>query len=116
MFLLALKILAGLIILFSLALTGFLIYHLIIRPPKAPVDSSNRFNKPRLLWFALTRPEKFYNLYPDLVTNKLKDRVKLLKDVILHEDKFVKEFPWLRNDEWENLIWVTRFHPYLDED
>lgn len=37
------------------ALIGlFVIYH-IVRPQKAPADSSNRINKIRLLWYALTR-------------------------------------------------------------
>jgi hypothetical protein len=37
------------------ALIGlFVIYH-TVRPQKAPADSSNRINKIRLLWYALTR-------------------------------------------------------------
>lgn len=37
------------------ALIGlFVIWH-IARPQKAPADTSNRINKIRLLWFALTR-------------------------------------------------------------
>jgi hypothetical protein len=37
------------------ALIGlFVIYH-IVRPQKAPADGSNRINKIRLLWYALTR-------------------------------------------------------------
>jgi len=51
----------------------FTFYHLL-RPQKAPADSSNRINKFRLWWFALTR-----------------------------EDKFAERFAWLRNDEWDNV-------------
>jgi len=51
----------------------FTLWHLL-RPKKPPADASNRINHIRLWWFALTR-----------------------------EDKFVGQFPWLKNDEWENL-------------
>ena len=54
---------------------GFLVlFHTFIRKKKSPVDSSNRLNHLRLVWFALTR-----------------------------EDKFVELFPWLKQDEWDNL-------------
>lgn len=37
------------------ALIGlFVIWH-VVRPQKSPADTSNRINKIRLLWFALTR-------------------------------------------------------------
>lgn len=51
----------------------FTFYHLF-RSKNHPADSSNRINHIRLWWFALTR-----------------------------EDKFVGLFPWLKNDEWENI-------------
>lgn len=51
----------------------FTLYHLF-REQKSPVDGSNRINKIRLWWFVLTR-----------------------------EDKFVTLFPWLKNDEWDNM-------------
>lgn len=51
----------------------FVAYH-ILRPQKSPADTSNRINKIRLLWFCLTR-----------------------------EDLFVKIFPWLKNDELDNV-------------
>lgn len=60
-----------------LALPGliglFVIWH-VARPQRAPADTSNRINKVRLLWFALTR-----------------------------EDKLAPHLPWLRRDEWENV-------------
>lgn len=54
---------------------GMLTFWHWARPQKAPADESNRINAIRLWWFALTR-----------------------------EDKFVDTFPWLKNDEWNNVI------------
>ena len=51
----------------------FLTWH-VVRPQKSPTDTSNRINKIRLLWFALTR-----------------------------EDLFVDVFPWLKRDEKGNV-------------
>lgn len=51
----------------------FTFFHLL-RPSSAPVDSSNRINRLRLWWFCLTR-----------------------------EELFVDTFPWLRNDELDNI-------------
>lgn len=56
------------------ALGTLVLFHTLVRTKKSPVDSSNRINHFRLVWFALTR-----------------------------EDKFVKLFPWLTKDEWENI-------------
>jgi hypothetical protein len=56
------------------ALIGlFTVYHLL-RTSRSPADESNRINRIRLWWFALTR-----------------------------EDKFVGLFPWLKRDEWDNV-------------
>lgn len=57
----------------GLLLGLFIVFH-IARPQKAPADTSNRINKIRLLWFCLTR-----------------------------EDKFVGIFPWLKHDELDNV-------------
>lgn len=51
----------------------FVLWH-IVREQKAPADTSNRINKIRLLWFVLTR-----------------------------EHLFVDVFPWLANDELDNV-------------
>lgn len=51
-----------------------MIYHTLIRSKKFPADSSNRINHLRLVWFALSR-----------------------------EELFVDTFPWLKNDELDNL-------------
>lgn len=56
------------------SLLGLLICVHIFRPQKSPADTSNRINKIRLIWFALTR-----------------------------EELFVVIFPWLKNDELENM-------------
>lgn len=68
-----LKVLACIAAVVPLGL-GLLVIFSIVRPQKAPVDSSNRINKVRLIWFAINR-----------------------------EDKFVTLFPWLKRDEWDNL-------------
>lgn len=52
---------------------AFTIYHWV-RPQRSPADESNRINAIRLWWFALTR-----------------------------EELFVDQFPWLRNDELDNV-------------
>ncbi len=51
----------------------FVVFHLL-RPNQPPADKSNRINKIRLFWFVLTR-----------------------------EDLFINVFPWLKNDEWDNI-------------
>lgn len=61
------------ILLLPALIGGLVIYH-IARSQRLPADQSNRINKIRLLWFALTR-----------------------------EDLFVKTFPWLTRDELDNV-------------
>lgn len=56
------------------ALIGLLVVWHIARPQRAPADTSNRINKVRLLWFALTR-----------------------------EDRLAPHIPWLRRDEAANV-------------
>ena len=51
----------------------FTFYHLL-RPQNPPADTSNRINAIRLWWFSLTR-----------------------------EELFIELFPWLKNDEKENI-------------
>lgn len=58
----------------------FTLWHLL-RSKKAPADASNRINHIRLWWFALT----------------------LWWFALTREDKFVGQFPWMKNDEWENV-------------
>ena len=70
MILLSVLQIAGLV---PLLIGLFVIFH-IARPQHAPADTSNRINKIRLFWFALTR-----------------------------EELFVDTLPWLKNDELENV-------------
>lgn len=53
---------------------GLLVFWHVARPQRSPADASNRINKLRLVWFALTR-----------------------------EELFVNAMPWLRRDEAENV-------------
>lgn len=53
---------------------GLLVFWHVARPQHPPADVSNRINKIRLVWFALTR-----------------------------EELFVDMFPWLKRDETENV-------------
>lgn len=62
------------LILLPFSALGLLIVWHIARPQRAQADTSNRINKVRLLWFALTR-----------------------------EDLFVPLFPWLGRDEADNV-------------
>lgn len=56
------SVLIGMLIPF--ALLGLLVFWHIARPQRTPADTSNRINKVRLLWFALTREELFVPLFP----------------------------------------------------
>ena len=56
------------------SLLGMLVIFHIFRPQREPADSSNRINKIRLCWFALTR-----------------------------EELFVDVFPWMKDDEYNNI-------------
>lgn len=70
---LALFVIIALLLIPSL-LGLMMIYHTLIRSKKFPADKSNRINHVRLVWFALSR-----------------------------ENLFVDSFPWLKNDELDNL-------------
>jgi len=56
------------------ALIGLLVIWHVARTQKSPADTSNRINKIRLLWFALTR-----------------------------EDELAPFIPWLQRDESKNV-------------
>ena len=56
------------------ALIGLFTFYHWFRPQHAPADKSNRINAIRLWWFALTR-----------------------------EELFIETFPWLENDELDNM-------------
>jgi hypothetical protein len=62
------------LILLPFSLLGlFMVFH-ILRAQKNPADKSNKINKIRLVWFVLTR-----------------------------EYLFTDTFPWLKNDELDNV-------------
>ena len=67
-----------LIILASLPFSaiGLFMTYQVIRTQRSPADNSNRFNKVRLVWFAMTR-----------------------------EELFVGTFRWMKNDELENVTY-----------
>ena len=53
------------------ALIGLLVIFHIGRPQKSPADTSNRINKIRLLWFALTREDYIAQFAPWLETDEM---------------------------------------------
>ena len=53
------------------ASVGLLVFWHVARPQRPPADTSNRINKVRLLWFALTREELFTGLFPWLTRDEL---------------------------------------------
>ncbi len=67
--------LAILCLLAPFSVLGLLIAWHIARPQRSPADSSNRINKARLLWFAMTREEMFLPIFPWLARDE-RDNVK----------------------------------------
>lgn len=61
-------------LLWLLALFGLFVIISLFKAKRLPMDTSNRINHIRLLWFAITRPELF-----------------------------VDTFEWLKRDEWDNM-------------
>jgi len=57
-----------------MTLLGLFTFIWWVKPARDPADTSNRINKIRLWWFALTRPELF-----------------------------VDTFEWMKNDELDNM-------------
>lgn len=66
--------LIGVFATFTLASLSLFIIISIFKAKRLPMDTSNRINHVRLVWFATTRPELF-----------------------------IDSFPWLRHDELDNL-------------
>lgn len=58
----------------TLAMFGLFVVISIFKAKRLPMDTSNRINHIRLVWFSITRPELFVN-----------------------------SFEWLRHDELDNL-------------
>lgn len=68
---------------FALALSPFSLLGLfvafhLLRNKRAPMDESNRINHIRLLWFVLTRPQMFAGTFPWLKNDELEN----VKDVV----------------------------------
>lgn len=68
LFLFLLQVAGCIAVLFAL----FVFFH-VVRPQKAPADTSNRINKIRLLWFVLTREHLFVDVFPWLANDELKN-------------------------------------------
>lgn len=62
--------LAILCLLAPFSVLGLLIAWHIARPQRSPADTSNRLNKARLLWFAMTREEMFLPIFPWLARDE----------------------------------------------
>lgn len=71
------------LILLPFSIVGLFTFYHLLRKQHEPADKSNRINAIRLWWFALTREEKFTDLYK-VGTGE-------------------PAFPWLKNDEWDNI-------------
>jgi hypothetical protein len=74
----------------------------LIVGPKNPADESNRLNQFILLWFAITRTNRF-SMYQQGVP-----RFKVIVLAWYKPHLFVSDFLWLRNDMWDNMKQVTR--------
>ena len=78
------------------ALIGLLfIVQVFILPKKPPMDSSNRINHLRLVWFALKSPQKFVGLHYAV------DRIYPSNPEPY--TKYRAAFPWLSGDEGDNV-------------
>jgi len=62
--------------LFFTLLGMFVFFKVFIAPKVAPMDTSNRINHLRLLWFVLARPELFVDTFPWLKNDELKNVTK----------------------------------------
>ena len=59
------------------ALIGlFVLVKVLFMPMKKPADTSNRIAHLRLVWFAISRPENFVDLYPWLTLDE-QDNTKI---------------------------------------
>jgi len=63
----------------------FVFVKTLVLPKREPMDTSNRINHLRLVWFTLNAPHESVNLY------------------FKEGDEFKPAFPWLRRDEGDNV-------------
>lgn len=52
------------------AMLGLLVIYHIVRKQEKPADTSNRIGKARLVWFALTKEGDFVGMYPWLANDE----------------------------------------------
>lgn len=65
----------GFVALWTLAMFGLFIIISLFKAKRLPMDTSNRINHIRLVWFAVTRPELFVNSFSWLKRDEL-DNIK----------------------------------------
>ena len=82
----------GLIVVFSLAF-----------PLKTPADTSNRFNRLRLWWFATSAPHRYSRYYSREFFNSSLCRFLILWEGIVRPQQYVDVFPWMKGDEVDNM-------------
>ena len=96
-------VLAGLVSLITLMGLFVFIQIFAIRA-KEPADTSNRINKFRLFWFALTRPDEFLDPSERSYTEiSRRMKAKLVWKALMSPEIFVDRFKWLKNDELDNV-------------
>lgn len=101
----------GLLILPLFYLVGLIVVFILAFPLKPPADTSNRFNRLRLWWFATSAPHRFdthYDGYWNKPTIIL--RLKILWDVFSKPQQFVDVYPWMKGDEVDNMgrFWTRK--------
>lgn len=92
------------ILLFIFVVREYFLYHIFYRNQKG-IDSSNRFNKMRLIWFVSTRNYLFADYYLDNYGVDIDkwSKIRLFFEVLHNEEKFADLFWWTENDEFENM-------------
>lgn len=67
----------------------FVLFKTLVQPKRPPMDSSNRLNHLRLVWFTLNAPHDAVELYR--------------YDPEDPKGPYVQAFPWLERDEGDNV-------------
>ena len=98
-----LSILVGLPLLPFFYIVGLIVVFSLAFPLKAPADTSNRFNRLRLWWFATSAPHRFVKYYGEPFFEKASCRIQILWDVIVSPEQFTIVYPWMRGDEVDNM-------------
>ena len=79
---------------------GLFVFWHILRPQKSPADTSNRINKFRLWWFAMTREELFVDVFPWLKNDELENITPAVKP-----DTGMMKYDYTISAEQNNQIW-----------